>query len=75
MGLLSGHSEFFLDWRGEKTEISKVRGTMLDKLHCIFSLIGLPAVVLGAIRSYGQGRWVSSVILLDFSVPYHQNCF
>ncbi|MBN1103009.1 MAG: PAS domain-containing protein, partial [Deltaproteobacteria bacterium] len=45
----------------ERPEIAEVRRTILDKLLFVFSLLGLPAVSIGATQSYMQGRWGFSV--------------
>jgi hypothetical protein len=61
MTVPSGHLSFFFSRERERQEIAEVRRTMLDKLLYVFSLVGLPAVVFGAIQSYKQGRWVFSI--------------
>ena len=64
MTVPSGYLSFFFSRKKGRQEIAEVRRTILDKLLFVFSLVGLPATLLGAIRSYTQGRWGSSIIYL-----------
>ncbi len=59
-----GYLSFFFSRKRERPEIAEVRRNILDKLLVVFSLVGLPAILLGAIRSYTQGRWRSSIIYI-----------
>lgn len=64
MTVPSGYLSFFFSKKKERQEIAEVRRTIVDKLLYVFSLVGLPATLLGAIRSYTQGRWGPSIIYI-----------
>ncbi len=62
MTVPSGLLRFLFSRKKERPEIVEVRGTILDKLLVVFSLVGLPATLLGVIQSYKLGRWVFCII-------------
>ncbi|MBA4394388.1 MAG: hypothetical protein C0407_12625, partial [Desulfobacca sp.] len=64
MTVPSGYLSFLFSRKRERQEIVEVRRTILDKLLFVFSLVGLPAALLGVIRSYTQGRWEASIIYI-----------
>ena len=64
MTVPSGYLSSLFSKKRERLEIVEVRRTILDKLLYVFSLVGLPAVLLGVIRSYTQGRWGTSIIYI-----------
>ncbi|MCF8145121.1 MAG: PAS domain S-box protein [Deltaproteobacteria bacterium] len=51
---------FVREGKPERSEISAVRQTIFERLLYIFSLIGLLAVVTGAIEAFLQGKWYFS---------------
>jgi len=55
---------FFRREKPERHEISEVRQTILNRLLYVFSLIGLPAVIIGTAQTYQQGRWIFSALYL-----------
>ncbi|MFO7598473.1 MAG: PAS domain S-box protein [Candidatus Desulfacyla sp.] len=57
---ISKRLSFFRRGKPERDEISAVRQTILNRLLYVFSLVGLPAVVIGAAQTLLQGRWVFS---------------
>jgi PAS domain S-box-containing protein len=62
MSTSQGKPRFFRRGKRERPEIEEVRKTLLDKLLAVFSLLGLPAVAVGATQVYIQGRWVFSIV-------------
>jgi PAS domain-containing protein len=67
MGRTSKLRRFFSgrpDRREERKEVLEVRRALLSRILLIMWLAGLPAVVLGAIHTYVQGRWQFSIIYL-----------
>jgi PAS domain S-box-containing protein len=59
---ISEHFRFLRRKRKERPEISAVRQTILNRLLYVISLVGLPAVCVGASQAFLQGRWVFSSI-------------
>jgi len=55
---------FFSNTREEREEVLEVRKALLSRVLFIMWLAGLPAVVLGAIHAYVQGRWIFSIIYI-----------
>ncbi len=62
MGFLSTYLSFLRRKGTERQEISELRQTILDRLLYIFSIIGLPAAVIGVVQTGLQGRWVFSFL-------------
>ncbi len=62
MPLISEYANTFRLQEQEHQEISSVRQTILNQLLCVFSLIGLPTVVIGATQVCLQGRWPFAII-------------
>ncbi|MBN2122718.1 MAG: PAS domain S-box protein [Deltaproteobacteria bacterium] len=61
MRTFQGYRGFFQKGKTERPEIEEVRRVILDRLLLVFSLLGLPAVVIGAAQTYMQGKWGFSV--------------
>jgi PAS domain S-box-containing protein len=55
---------YFFSRNGERQEIAEIRKTILNNLLYIFSLLGLPAVGIGATQAFQQGRWLFSLIYI-----------
>lgn len=62
MKVLSGYLSIFCSGERERQEIVEVRKAILNKVLYLFSLLGLPAVVIGAAQAFQQGRPLFSVI-------------
>ncbi|MBW1783722.1 MAG: PAS domain S-box protein, partial [Deltaproteobacteria bacterium] len=66
MSFLSKHIRGLWGKQDERAELEEVRRNILDKLLYVFSLLGLPAIGIGAIQAFQQGRWLFSLIYVFF---------
>ncbi|MCF8120175.1 MAG: hypothetical protein K9L83_08210, partial [Deltaproteobacteria bacterium] len=53
-----------------REDISAVRQAILDRLLYVFSIIGLPAVGIGAFQTYLQGRWIFSLVYVGLYLGF-----
>jgi len=62
MQAVSKYLSFLFRGKPDRHEILAVRRAILDKLLHVFSLMGLLAVVIGAVQTFLQGRWIFSAL-------------